>query len=50
MKWILLSVLALVLWYILAPLITPRSLRPPKPPAGAGPDEKAPGDNRRSSE
>ena len=27
MKWILLGVLAVILWYILAPLITPRPLR-----------------------
>jgi hypothetical protein len=30
MKWILLGVLAVVLWYIVAPLITPRPLRPNK--------------------
>lgn len=28
MKWILLGVLAVVLWYVLAPLFTPRPLRP----------------------
>ncbi len=27
MKWILLGVLAVVLWYLLAPLFTPRPLR-----------------------
>ena len=30
MKWILLCVLAVVLWYIVAPMITPRPLRQQK--------------------
>lgn len=47
MKWVLLGVLVLVLWYILAPLITPRPLRPRKPPRGRkGDDEVIDGKGR----
>jgi len=38
-KWILIGVALLVLWYILAPLITPRPLRPRKRRDGKQGDE-----------